>query len=75
MRITILAGLATPSVLQVGTTHHPYPGQLPEVGQTILIPEDAKVEDAAKGKTKVVKIIWHYNATESSLWPEVVCKR
>lgn len=75
MKITILAGHAPPCVLQVGTAHHPYPGQLPEVGQTIVIPEDAKVDDATKGKTKVVKIVWHYNTTESALWPELVCRR
>ena len=36
MKITILAGHAPPCVLQVGTAHHPYPGHLPEVGQTIV---------------------------------------
>lgn len=75
MRITIHTDSAAPCELQVGTAHHPYPGALPEVGQTLVIPDDAPVDVSAKGKAKVTKIIWHYNAAESALWPEILCKR
>ena len=75
MRITIHSGSAAPAELQVGTSHHPYEGPLPEIGQTILIPEDATVDDATKGKVKVTNIVWHYNAAASALWPEIVCRR
>jgi hypothetical protein len=44
------------------TSHHPYLGPIPEIGQTLVIPDDAPVEDAAKGRVKVKKILWHYNA-------------
>jgi hypothetical protein len=64
-----------PSQLSVGSSHHPYSGQLPEVGQFILIPEDALVDEAAKGQVKVREIVWHYNAAASALWPEIVCER
>jgi hypothetical protein len=36
-------------------------GPLPDLGQTIVIPEDANVDDAVKGKAKVKKIVWHYS--------------
>lgn len=75
MRITIHSGSAASAELQVGTSHHPYNGPLPEIGQTIWIPEDAKVDGAAKGKAKVTNIVWHYNAAASALWPEIVCRR
>lgn len=75
MKITVYGGSAAPAELQVGTSHHPYLGPLPEVGQVLMIPTDAPVEDAAKGKAKVKKILWHYNAEAHALCPEVICKR
>lgn len=75
MRLTIHVGSAAPLELQVGTSHHPYLGPLPEVGQTIVIPEDANVDAIFKGKAKVKKIIWRYSPEGSVLWPEIVCKR
>lgn len=75
MRITIHTESAAPCELQVGTAHHPYPGALPEVGQTLVIPDDAPVDVSARGEAEVTKIIWHYNAAASTLWPEIVCKR
>ncbi|SCK28231.1 hypothetical protein VAR608DRAFT_2343 [Variovorax sp. HW608] len=75
MRLTIYSGSATPLELPVGTSHHPYLGRLPEVGQTIVIPEDANVDDAFKGKAKVRKIIWRYSPEGGALWPEIICKR
>lgn len=74
MKITIHTSAKRAYEVQVGTTHHPYAGPLPKVGQTIVIPEDAKVEQEAKGKAKITKILWHYNPTSSALWPEIVCK-
>ncbi|SEB20532.1 hypothetical protein [Variovorax sp. YR216] len=74
MRLTIHAGSLTPLELQVGTSHHPYLGPLPEIGQTIVVPQDANVDDAFKGNAKVKEIIWRYSA-EGALWPEIICKR
>ena len=75
MKITIHNGSVALAEIQVGTSHHPYLGSIPEVGQTLVIPDDAPVEDGAKGRAKVKKILWHYNAEAHSLSPEIVCKR
>jgi len=74
MKITIHTDAGTSFELQVGTTHHPHTGPIPEVGQTIVIPEDALVDEEAKGKAKVIRIIWHYSPVSTTLWPEIVCK-
>lgn len=74
MKITIRISAKRACEVQVGTTHHPYAGPLPKVGQTIVIPEEANVEDEAKGKAKITRILWHYNPTSSALWPEIVCR-
>ncbi|MDR6539112.1 hypothetical protein [Variovorax soli] len=75
MKITIQISGRRACEVQVGTTHHPYAGPFPKVGQTLVIPEDADVEHEAKGKAKIIKILWHYNPRSSALWPEIVCKR
>ena len=74
MKITIHISAKRSCEVQVGTTHHPYAGPFPSVGQTIVIPEDAKVEQEAKGEAKITRILWHYNPASSALWPEIVCK-
>lgn len=75
MKITIRHGSKALAELQVGTSHHPYPGPIPEAGQTLVIPDDAPVDDRAKGKAKVKEVLWHYNVPTHSLSPEIVCKR
>ena len=75
MKITIHTSSGNPCELRVGTAHHPYLGPLPKVGETLVIPADAAVEDAAKGIAKITKIVWHYNAAASALWPELICSR
>jgi len=74
MKITIRTSPGTTCELQVGTTHHPYLGPLPKVGQLLVIPEHALVEPQAQGRAKVTKIIWHYGAESTTLWPEIVCR-
>jgi hypothetical protein len=74
MKITIRTSGKTFVELQVGTTHHPHTGPLPQVGETIVIPENADVDPDAKGPLKVKKIIWHYSPDSTTLWPEIVCK-
>jgi hypothetical protein len=39
------------------------------------VPEDAPVDQGAKGKATVEKILWHYNAEAHSLSPEIICER
>jgi hypothetical protein len=75
MKITIRNGSKSLAELQVGTSHHPYLGPMPEVGQTVVVPEDAPVDQGAKGRATVEKILWHYNAQAHSLSPEIVCER
>lgn len=74
MKITIHTSGKTSSELQVGTTHHPHAGPLPQVGETLFIPEDTEIDPDAKGWLKVNKIIWHYSPGSTTLWPEIVCK-
>ncbi|MEJ8810819.1 hypothetical protein WKW77_07045 [Variovorax ureilyticus] len=75
MRLTIHSASLPPLELQVGTSHHPYLGPLPEIGQTVVVPQDANLDDAFKGRAKVKKIIWHYSPDGGVLWPEIICKR
>jgi hypothetical protein len=72
--ITIRRGSGTPFEMKVGTTHHPYTGPLPKVGQSIVIPADASVDPLAQGKAKVTRIVWHYGPESAALWPEIVCR-
>lgn len=74
MKITLrLSGKAS-CELQVGTTHHPHPGPLPQVGDTLVIPDDADVPQEAKGRVRVRRIVWHYSPASTTLWPEIVCR-
>ena len=74
MIITIRSAKGTTFELKVGTTHHPYLGPLPRVGQNLVIPADAPVDPQAQGKARVTRIIWHYGSESATLWPEIVCK-
>jgi hypothetical protein len=74
MKITVRLTSKTSCELQVGTTHHPHLGPLPQVGETLLIPDDAQVPDRAKGRLKVCRIVWHYSPGSAAMWPEIVCR-
>lgn len=74
MKITLRGRDKTCRQLQVGTTHHPHAGALPQVGDTLVVPDDTDVEAQDGGRFKVVRIVWHYAPGAATLWPEIVCK-